>query len=592
MKGNKLAVLLASCLLLATVFPSACHTPSSSDNDTSSTYHPPSSSGNDAPTKFYPSEFSIVEQKGTVDLHTEKQAEYLAGDCFFAPDGANGTKEQSRPVGVRLQWRNGNGERSVSGYRLELAMEPNFEQPAVYHLTPSQTECRITNLLVEQDYYWRVTAELDEVDLISRSSSFTTGGAPRNLEVGGVTNVRDLGGWERADGTMVKQGMIYRTGRLNKSFEDSVKVEIDDTGIATMRNTMGIRSEIDLRGRKDETGGLNGVSVLGEDINYYFVKMDASSTLDNRPDEIRQVFEILAKKENYPLFFHCHIGTDRTGLIAFLVNALMGVSEEDLYRDYMFSNFGDIGSNRSHSALSKALNEVYYYPGETLAEKTEYFLMRYCGVKVDDIAAVRSILSCSDFPAADYSPAHPRNDLKVTVEKTTLNDTPIELNNIPNVVAWRRYVQDHVTEMSGTTTYIPTATDGILSLHAYTDEFGYRNTTGYRDFLLPINGETGAYAVEKTENSSITQLNITDKTDKIILYAGALNCITTIRLYDEDDITLATLAFASSGSTRKNIYKIEFTVDAWASQPVFLSISHSTSDLRTYVAAIALTDKA
>ena len=42
------------------------------------------------------------------------------------------------------------------------------------------------------------------------------------------------------------------------------------------------------------------------------------------------------------LLLHCSIGTDRTGVICFLINALLGVSEEDLYKDYLFSMFGMI----------------------------------------------------------------------------------------------------------------------------------------------------------------------------------------------------------------------------------------------------------
>jgi protein tyrosine/serine phosphatase len=51
---------------------------------------------------------------------------------------------------------------------------------------------------------------------------------------------------------------------------------------------------------------------------------------------------VLADESNYPIFFHCAIGTDRTGTLAYLINGLLGVPEEDLYYDYCFSNFGAI----------------------------------------------------------------------------------------------------------------------------------------------------------------------------------------------------------------------------------------------------------
>ena len=107
---------------------------------------------------------------------------------------------------------------------------------------------------------------------------------------------------------------------------------------------------------------------------------------------ITKVFEVLADENNYPLFFHCSIGTDRTGLISFLVNGLLGVNEEDLYRDYLFSNFGDIGSDRKlEDILEDYVNLIKEQNGSSLQEKVENFLLDL-GVKQNHLDSIKNIM--------------------------------------------------------------------------------------------------------------------------------------------------------------------------------------------------------
>ncbi|GME32743.1 Tyrosine protein phosphatase 6 [Neofusicoccum parvum] len=52
--------------------------------------------------------------------------------------------------------------------------------------------------------------------------------------------------------------------------------------------------------------------------------------------EIATVFnDVLAREESYPVLWHCTQGKDRTGLVTMLTLFLLGVSEEDVQRDYM-----------------------------------------------------------------------------------------------------------------------------------------------------------------------------------------------------------------------------------------------------------------
>lgn len=341
--------------------------------------------------------WNIVELGDNVNFHTQIQAEYLALDDY-TKISATGMAELSRPEAVKLEWsaEDSTGKLStIESYVVEISENSNFSGSVSYETSEEFLE--IYNLYIATDYYWRVTALLENgKKSVSDKGQFSTeGAAPRNLYVDGVTNVRDLGGWERADGSRVKQGMIYRCGRLNESERTDVKVEITEKGIAAMRDGMGVISEIDLRlVYNNETGGITS-SPLGDDVNYYSCPMEwnVGNILTDNKEMVKRVFSLLADEDNYPVIYHCNIGTDRTGLFAFLINGLMGVSEDDLYRDYLFSNFGKINGSRNISGIQNTyIKTVKGYGGETLSEKIENCLIDL-GVPAGDLEAIKTLLS-------------------------------------------------------------------------------------------------------------------------------------------------------------------------------------------------------
>ncbi|MBE7088261.1 MAG: tyrosine-protein phosphatase [Clostridiales bacterium] len=339
-----------------------------------------------------------------VDFHTDTQREYLNDENYENITAyAYGMHELSRPEAVRFEWKatelTANAP-DIAEYELQISTDEYFSEYLSY--STEETYYDVYNLRIATEYYWRVEATLEngKSSLSSTSTFETVDVGPRNIYVDGVTNVRDIGGWETADGGRVKQGMIYRCGRLNTSNADGIEVdevivEITEKGIETMREELGICSEIDMRRTDNNEVGFLTYSPLGDDVNYYSCPMTwaVSNLLLENIEIVKQTFEILADESNYPIIYHCNIGTDRTGLYSYLINGLMGVSEEDLYRDYLFSNFGKINGSRNLSGIKYSyIATIKSYDGDTLSEKI-YNCLVDRGVPSEHLDAVIEILT-------------------------------------------------------------------------------------------------------------------------------------------------------------------------------------------------------
>ncbi len=327
--------------------------------------------------------FSSAEEM-VADIHTVSQESYI-GKADIKTGTANGKKEKSRPMPVKFQWE----ADDTGNYLFRISENSDMTDADVYDVEANEIE--IYNLKIAETYYWTVTQDGRESEIKSFS---TCSNAPRNLYVDGVTNVRDLGGWETESGTRTNQNLIFRCGRLNESSAEKPVIEITENGKEVMLYELGIKTEIDLR--KTDTGEVGGIteSPLGSSVQYVSCPMEwEGDTFNGNKEQILKVFSVLADKKNYPVIFHCNIGTDRTGMIAYLVNALLGVSDDDLHRDYLFSNFGSIGGKRKASGLEES---VYYTSvaaaeGDMLSEKAYNCLVDF-GVPAEQLDAIINIM--------------------------------------------------------------------------------------------------------------------------------------------------------------------------------------------------------
>ena len=340
------------------------------------------------------------------------QYSYLTNDDPSNTTPYNGNMSEGDPKPVVLSWK----ASGIKKYIVKIYDNIGLTEPVFTYVT-TKNKLEFYNGKLNTTYYWTVSDIKEKVtsqSLTFRVNSYVAG--PRNLKVEGVENIRDIGGWGIYDESnhtysrYMKQGMLYRSGRFNEDKAESVNVTVSEDGIRELKENLKIKTEIDLRRSSNNEIGSLTHSALGEDVNYYNFPMlyegknlltftgksgKDTYTYDN-PGMIKQVFEVLANRDSYPVVFHCSIGKDRTGCIAFLVEALMGFKEEYIYRDYMFTNFANAGMCKLQEDVLNDGRYGYtlmnYTNGTNLRNKTYNYLKDEVGISQTTLDSVINIL--------------------------------------------------------------------------------------------------------------------------------------------------------------------------------------------------------
>lgn len=78
-------------------------------------------------------------------------------------------------------------------------------------------------------------------------------------------------------------------------------------------------------------------------------------------------------------------------MVTFILNGLLGVGVDDLYRDYLFSNFGYITALRTKNAIKDYVLYMNRFKGNTLSERIESFLIEN-GVEENSINSFKIIM--------------------------------------------------------------------------------------------------------------------------------------------------------------------------------------------------------
>ncbi|MBQ4099732.1 MAG: tyrosine-protein phosphatase [Clostridia bacterium] len=284
------------------------------------------------------------------------------------------------PINNNLQW---NYAKGADSYTVAVALDKEFKN-VVFTDTVATNSVNLGNTLYSgTDYYWQVIANDGEEKTYSQIFEFTTKVGTRTVDIDGVSNTRDVGGYQTPNGKTA-QGLLYRTARLDDITED---------GLATIQK-LGVKTDLDLR-----SVGEGAVNPMGVE-NYVNatpapIYTNGIATPEGK-EALKTIFSILANRDNYPVALHCTVGRDRTGTAIALVNSILGVDEQTVVNEYMLSVFGAVSSfAKGSDALITNINNLMLYintfAGETLAKRAEALLLD-AGVTAEQIKSVRDIM--------------------------------------------------------------------------------------------------------------------------------------------------------------------------------------------------------
>jgi protein-tyrosine phosphatase len=204
---------------------------------------------------------------------------------------------------------------------------------------------------------------------IPAGPSAAPGGSERLIDVPGLRNLRDVGGFGTADGGRVREGLLFRAAGLGDLEAEGAR-RLAPLGLNTV---IDLRSEPEQRHWPDQRHDLPCRTVSlptlppFEDTsgNPTSGNPDAAADQADRtlgPAEpggadpgLREMYVFMAEVAGPPIaacvrqllepgalpaLLHCAVGKDRTGVTVAVLLSALGVSEADVTADYLLSNTG------------------------------------------------------------------------------------------------------------------------------------------------------------------------------------------------------------------------------------------------------------
>ncbi len=329
---------------------------------------------------------------GEVDIVNKAVAQYMNSDISVLASNVYknnlhvANPDKGLPVTLWYDIKSMPVGYSVISADLFVSEKSDFSSPVVYSISEEETSVDVYNLKTGTQYYFRFVLSASNGAKTSVDGSFVTAKGPRMMNVDGVKNMRDFGGWETVDGKKIRQGILFRSTELDGAVES--KYSITPDGVNTMLTVLGIKYDFDLRYKKDNPSGVDALGA-GVEHQYYSAPMYSEVFKDGNKETVRKIFSDLSKSGKYPIVLHCTHGMDRAGTICFLLGAVLGVGEDDLMRDYQLSAFCH-GEMWGMSKMNEFIGMLKSYNGATLKDKAENYLLSV-EVTPAEIASIRAI---------------------------------------------------------------------------------------------------------------------------------------------------------------------------------------------------------
>ena len=161
----------------------------------------------------------------------------------------------------------------------------------------------------------------------------------RRLELAGVFNLRDVGGYPAVGGRAVRWRTLLRSDALHR-IEPAGSAFLGELELSTI---LDLRTPMEAELAPSALDGLPArvahISLLGGDMEALPLELDAiyRHVIDERGDTIGAAVRVLATADAFPALIHCSAGKDRTGIVVALILAVLGVPDEVIAADYGLS---------------------------------------------------------------------------------------------------------------------------------------------------------------------------------------------------------------------------------------------------------------
>ena len=211
-------------------------------------------------------------------------------------------------------------------------------------------------------------------------------------------NCRDLGGWA-CDGGTIKYGMLIRGSEPNPVDKELM---VDKIGIKTEVQLLPISEQADDYKMRSAWG----IEWAGNDTENTTVYSPSDISDPEKKAVWAKILKAIigAVNEAKPVYFHCGVGADRTGVTAMVLEGILGVSSDNVDIDFELTNFalgwrlidGYVYRSRAYPTfidLKTGFNNIPLVGGlsDTFRNHCVSFALSL-GITIDEINAFRTAM--------------------------------------------------------------------------------------------------------------------------------------------------------------------------------------------------------